>query len=105
MSGTQAGKGITVKIRDSETATLEGQPYKIESGSAAKLRLLVDHSIVEAYAQGGRAVATRTYCKPSADSVGLQIFNNGPDPIKATITVHQLDTANVIPSQLPTVVV
>lgn len=93
-----AGQAITINVADSGMASLEGQPYKLEDGAAAKLRVLVDHSIIEAYAQDGRAVTTRTYCKPSADSTGLEVFNSGPDPVTATIVVHTLDTANVIPS-------
>jgi len=94
-----AGKAVTITVGTEGVADLEGQPYKLEAGTAAKLRVLVDHSIIEAFAQGGRAVTTRTYCKPAADSVGVEVFNNGKGSVTATIALHTLKTANVIPSQ------
>jgi len=94
-----AGQQVSVTIGDGGVADLEGQPFKLEEGASATLRVLVDHSVVEAYAQGGRAVTTRTYCKPSAASTGLEVVNDGDVPVTATIVVHTLDTANVLPSQ------
>merc|ERR1712146_422089 len=92
---SHAGKAVTLTTKAEFMADLEGQPFKMQDGEPVKLRVLVDHSIIEAYAQDGRAVTTRTYCKPSADSVGLEIFNSGPDNVTATVVVHTLDTANV----------
>jgi len=94
-----AGQQVSVTIGDGGVADLEGQPFKLEEGVSATLRVLVDHSIVEAYAQGGRAVTTRAYCKPSADAIGLEVVNDGDVPVTATVVVHTLDTANVLPSQ------
>merc|ERR1711957_512958 len=76
-------------------------PYKRKTGDRDMLRLLVDHSIVEAYAQHGRAVATRPFCPHSADATGLEIFNHGDEDLTVEIAVYNVATANVIPVPLP----
>merc|ERR1711879_226444 len=51
-----SGQTMTIKTTNSTLANLEGQPFKYKAGDPLTLRVLVDHSIVEGYAQGGRAV-------------------------------------------------
>jgi len=99
----ESGQSITIKNQDLDAgiATLEGQPYKRKTGDRDMLRLLVDHSIVEAYAQQGRAVATRPFCPHSADATGLEIFNHGDEDLTVEIAVYNVATANVVPVPLP----
>merc|ERR1712046_59658 len=96
---THSGGGLpmTITMQDSG-ASLEGQPFSIDAGHPVSMRVLVDNSIVEAYAQGGRAVTTRTYCPTAANSGGLEVFNSGTEDIQVDITVHRMDTANIKPS-------
>merc|ERR1712194_299180 len=89
---------ISVAVQNG-AASLDGQAFARKDGEPLALRLLVDRSIVEAYAQGGRAVSTHHDCRASADATGLQITNSGAEDIVVDIAVHQLDTANVMPSQ------
>jgi hypothetical protein len=96
---SSGGVPMTIAMQNSG-ATLEGQPFSIDAGDPVSMRVLVDNSIVEAYAQGGRAVATRHYCPTSANSAGLEVFNSGDDDIVVDITVHRMDTANVKPSSM-----
>jgi len=96
---SSGGQAMTITMQDSG-ASLEGQPFSIDAGDPVSMRVLVDNSIVEAYAQGGRAVATRHYCPTSDNSAGLEIFNSGTEDITVDITVHRMDTANVKPSSM-----
>jgi beta-fructofuranosidase len=57
------------------------------------LRILVDHSVVESFAQGGRAVITsRVYPKHALDSSArIFLFNNGTQ----NITTHHINVWNM----------
>jgi beta-fructofuranosidase len=81
-------------------ATIDGHRFLVAKGETSiTLRVLVDHSVVEVYAQGGRIVATYPYCPPSTANDAVVVFNNGPAPLTvSTVDVHTLATANVIPS-------
>ena len=81
----------------SSFAALDGAPFLVEAGAPLSLRLLVDHSVVEAFAQRGRAVVTRPFCPPSAEDQGLQLINTGKVDLEVSYEVHALATANVIP--------
>ena len=78
-------------------AALDGAPFLVEAGPLT-LRLLVDHSVVEAFAQRGRAVVTRPFCPPSAEDQGLQLINTGKVDLVVSYEVHALATSNVIPA-------
>jgi len=79
------------------TATLNGNPFALGDAAAVSLRLLVDHSVVEVYALGGRAVATLPFCPPAPTDDGLVLSNTGAADLVVEIEVHQLATANFIP--------
>lgn len=80
------------------TGSLNGQPFAVAEAEL-KLRLLVDHSVVEAYAQGGRAVATLPFCPPSAADEAVFITNQGDAEVTVAVTAARVATANVIPSK------
>ena len=72
-------------------------PFAIKPGEAnVTLRVYVDHSIVESYAQGGRACATaRTY--PTDDALAAGLFfnasNSSAPPLKLLdLVVYRMDT-------------
>jgi len=66
-----------------------------------KLRILVDHSIVEVFAQDGLLAITSPHCpaKPS-DEVGVQMFNAGKSIVTIQdLVVNHVKTANVQPPE------
>ncbi|CAM6083043.1 unnamed protein product [Calypogeia fissa] len=63
------------------------------------MRILVDHSIVETFVQGGRqAVTSRVYPTVALNEDShLFLFNNGSTPIKVkNLDVYQMNNANMI---------
>jgi beta-fructofuranosidase len=55
---------------------VEAGPFELKPDEPLKLRVLVDKSVVEVFANGRQAVMRRVY--PSrADSVGVRLFSNG----------------------------
>ena len=58
--------------------TVEAGPLEVRPGERLKLRIFVDRSVVEVFANDGRqALARRIY--PSRDSVGVRLFSQGGD--------------------------
>jgi len=64
-----------------------------------KLRILVDHSIVEIFAQDGLLVETKPYCPTNpSDQIGVELFNSGKQPVTVQdLVVNHVKTANVQP--------
>ena len=63
------------------------------STSSVSLRILVDRSVVEAFAQGGRGVVThRVY--PTKTATAVAVVNMGTVDAQATVSVHQMATAD-----------
>lgn len=58
-----------------------------------KLRVLVDTSVVEVYAQGGRAIETLMYIPPSAADVGVSLLSAAGEGVAASIAVHSMGSA------------
>jgi hypothetical protein len=102
--GSADGKhGQDVSIASSPSAagamigSLDNHPFAMYLDSELYLRLLVDHSVVEAFAQGGRAVATRPYCPTSADDDAISVTHHGSTDVGVDVTLAKLATANVLP--------
>ena len=71
---------------------VEAGPFELKDGERLKLRVFVDKSVVEVFANGRQAVMRRIY--PSReDSVGVSLFSNGGDA-----SVHLLEAWNITPS-------
>jgi len=71
---------------------IEGGPLKLKPGEPLNLRIYVDKSVVEVFANGRQAVARRIY--PSRkDSVNVTIFSKG-GPVK----VQNIKAWNMMPS-------
>jgi beta-fructofuranosidase len=72
--------------------TVEAAPFELKDGERLKLRVFVDRSVVEVFANSRQAVMRRIY--PSrADSVGVRLFSTGGDT-----DVHTLEAYNITPS-------
>jgi beta-fructofuranosidase len=71
---------------------VEAAPFKLTEGERLELRVFVDKSVVEVFANGRQAVARRIY--PSrADSIGVRLFSTG-----GTTRVHALEAWRIMPS-------
>jgi beta-fructofuranosidase len=72
--------------------TLEAAPFKLKDGERLKLRIFVDKSVVEVFANSRQAVMRRIY--PSrADSVSVRLFSAGGET-----DVHTLEAYSITPS-------
>ena len=72
--------------------TIEAGPFELKNGERLKLRIFVDKSVVEVFANSRQAVMRRIY--PSrADSVGVRLFSTGGET-----KVHALEAYNITPS-------
>lgn len=83
------------RIYGSEVPVLDGEKYSA--------RVLVDHSIVESFAQGGRTViSSRVYPTEAIyGSARLFLFNNATGVnVKATLKIWQLNSAFIHPFPL-----
>ncbi|XP_047321729.1 beta-fructofuranosidase, soluble isoenzyme I-like [Impatiens glandulifera] len=79
-----------------------GNTVPVLDGEKLTMRLLVDHSIVENYAQGGRTVITsRIYpTKAIHGAESLFVFNNATDvKVKVSLKVWNMESAEI--SQFP----
>jgi len=71
---------------------LEAAPFKLKEGERLRLRVFVDKSVVEVFANSRQAIARRIY--PSrADSIGVSLFSTG-----GTTRVRTLDAWKIMPS-------
>jgi sucrose-6-phosphate hydrolase SacC (GH32 family) len=73
--------------------TLEAGPLALASGEPLQLRIFVDKSVVEVFANGRQAVMRRMY--PSrADSIGVRLFSNGGSASVSTIEAWKMIPSN-----------
>ncbi|KAJ8526803.1 hypothetical protein K7X08_029280 [Anisodus acutangulus] len=75
-----------------------GSTVPVLQGEKLTIRTLVDHSIVESFAQGGRAAITsRVYpTKAIYEDAKLYLFNNATDiSVTATVKIWQMNFANI----------
>ena len=72
---------------------LEAAPFKLKDGERLKLRVFVDKSVVEVFANSRQAIARRIY--PSqADSVGVSLFSTGGDTKVHALEAWKIDASN-----------
>ncbi len=73
--------------------TIEAGPFELQPGEPLKLRVFVDKSVVEVFANGRQAVMRRIY--PSReDSVGVTLFSNGGPATVATLEAWDMMPSN-----------
>ena len=73
--------------------TVEAGPLELKPGERLKLRVFVDRSVVEVFANGRQAVARRIY-PARRDSVGVRLFSNGAEAHVHTFEAWQIAPAN-----------
>ena len=62
-------------------------PLPIERGSTLNLRIFVDRSVIEVYADSGRTVMTARIYPTRADSTGIDLFSDGDVTVIDTLDV------------------
>ena len=73
--------------------SVEAGPFALKADEPLKLRVFVDKSVVEVFANGRQAVMRRIY--PSReDSVGVRLFSNGGPAIVATFEAWDMIPSN-----------
>ncbi|XP_056694188.1 beta-fructofuranosidase, soluble isoenzyme I isoform X2 [Spinacia oleracea] len=94
----------TDQSRSSKASTVDkkiyGGPVPVLEGEKYRMRLLVDHSIVEAFGQGGRTcVTSRIYpTKAINREAKVFLFNNATDSsVTASVKIWKLDSAHLGP--------
>tara|TARA_B100000242_G_scaffold104673_1_gene72326 strand:- start:314 stop:685 length:372 start_codon:yes stop_codon:yes gene_type:complete len=70
---------------------IEEAPLKLEEDEKLKLRVFVDNSVVEVYANDKQAVSRRIY--PKKNGTGITLFSNG-----GNINVKSFKTWEIMPS-------
>lgn len=91
-----AEKKLKVDTRKSSVTegpkNIEAGPFELKKGESLKLRVFVDKSVVEVFANGRQAVMRRVY--PSRDdSVGVILFSKG-----APASIKTLEAWDIMPS-------
>ena len=74
--------------------TVEAGPLELKPGERLKLRVFVDRSVVEVFANGRQAVMRRIY-PARRDSVGVRLFSKGGQGHVHTFEAWQIAPANV----------
>jgi len=73
--------------------TVEAAPFELKDGESLKLRIFVDKSVVEVFANSRQAVMRRIY--PSRrDSVGVELFCQGGDTRVCALEAWNLSPSN-----------
>jgi beta-fructofuranosidase len=73
--------------------TVEAGPFELQPNEFLKLRVFVDKSVVEVFANGRQAVMRRIY--PSrADSVAVRLFSNGAPATATTLEAWEISPSN-----------
>jgi len=76
----------------SENKAIESGPFELEKGESLKLRVFVDKSIIEVFANARQAVVRRLY-PTLKDSLGVKLFAKG-----AGAKVNKLNAWDIMPS-------
>jgi sucrose-6-phosphate hydrolase SacC (GH32 family) len=90
-------KKLTVDTTQSSLSegpkTVEAGPLDLHSGEPLTLRVFVDKSVVEVFANGGRQAVMRRIYPTLADSVGVRLFTKG-----GSAEVKRLQAWDMMPS-------
>ncbi|XP_057249567.1 beta-fructofuranosidase, soluble isoenzyme I isoform X2 [Beta vulgaris subsp. vulgaris] len=102
--GTVKNWFCTDQSRSSKASSVDkqiyGGPVPVLEGEKYSMRLLVDHSIIEAFGQGGRTcITSRIYpTKAINGNAKVFIFNNATDSsVTASVKIWELDSINLSP--------
>lgn len=71
---------------------IEEAPFELKKGEPLVLRIFVDKSIVEVYANDRQAIARTIY--PTLDGTGISLFSKGDDILVESINAWELSPSN-----------
>lgn len=74
--------------------SVEAGPFELKAGEPLRLRVFVDKSVVEVFANGGRQAVMRRIYPSRADSVGVSLFSAGGAASASKISAWDLAPAN-----------
>jgi beta-fructofuranosidase len=72
---------------------VEAAPFELKPGEPLKLRVFVDKSVVEVFANDRQAIARHIY-PARADSVGVRLFSNGSAAKVPTVEAWEMMPSN-----------
>ena len=70
----------------------ETAPFLLEDGEMLRLRVFVDHSVVEVFANGKQCVAARVY-PGREDSTGVSLRAQGSSALVKSLSAWQMSSA------------
>jgi beta-fructofuranosidase len=73
---------------------VEAGPFELQAGEPLKLRVFVDKSVVEVFANDGRQAVMRRIYPTREDSVGVRLFANGGPAHVSTLEAWELMPSN-----------
>ncbi len=73
---------------------VEAGPFELRSGEPLRLRVFVDKSVVEVFANEGRQAVMRRIYPTRADSVGVRLFSKGGEARVAALEAWEMAPAN-----------
>ena len=73
--------------------SIEGGPFELKQGEPLKLRVFVDRSVVEVFANDRQAVMRRVY-PTREDSLGVTLFSRGADAAATLVEAWDMAPAN-----------
>ena len=68
--------------------------FRLAEGEKLILEILVDHSVIEVYANGRQAIARRVFPKNPEQAAGVLAFSRGGEAAFETLTIHTVEPAN-----------
>jgi sucrose-6-phosphate hydrolase SacC (GH32 family) len=89
-----------LKIDTTRASLLEGPksveagPLALEPGEALRLRVFVDQSVIEVFANEGRQAVMRRIYPSRSDSVGVRLFSNGAPARAGVLEAWELAPSN-----------
>ena len=73
---------------------VEAGPFELKAGELLKLRVFVDKSVVEVFANDGRQAVMRRIYPSRADSVGVKLFSTGGPASVAALEAWEMAPSN-----------
>ncbi|XP_050228908.1 acid beta-fructofuranosidase-like [Mercurialis annua] len=87
-------------LANDDNKQIYGNSVPVLEGEKFSLRILVDHSIIESFAQGGRTcITSRVYPTRAINGAAkLLLFNNATEAsVRASLKIWQMDSASILP--------
>ena len=81
------------KIRQSQDIRIQEAPFEVPSGESLKLRIFLDRSVLEVFANGRQCITQRIY-PARADSKTVQIFCQGGEVTVQSLRAWDMARAN-----------